>query len=181
MKTAFIALFSMAILSLAACSATKSNIDKTAEQEKVGTLVQSGSFVYNATSANPLRTNVLSILPNGGGQQLRQLGAGYYLSVTRDSLKVHLPFYGRSYQAEMDPTKGGIDFESTDFKYSYETSKRGYYIATIKVNNQKSADKLILNISSNGYTTLQVQSINRDQMGFYGKIEAQKSDILNGN
>ena len=181
MKTAIIALFSMALFSLAACSATKSNVDKTAEQEKIGTLVQSGSFIYNATSANPLRIGVLNILPNGSGQQLRHLSPGYYVSVTKDSLKVHLPFYGRSYQAEMDPSKAGIDFESTDFKYSYESSKKGYFVATIKVNNQKSADRLILNISSNGYTTLQVQSINRDQMGFYGKIEAQKTDILNGN
>jgi len=181
MKTAIFALFTMAILSLSACSATKSNIDKTAEQEKIGTLVQTGNFVYNATSANPLRIGVLNILPNGAGQQLTHLSPGYYLSVTKDSLKVHLPFYGRSYQAEMDPSKGGIDFESTDFKYSYETSKKGYFIASIKVNNQKSADKLILNISSNGYTTLQVQSLNRDQMSFYGKVEAQKTDILNGN
>lgn len=181
MKTAMVTLLFIAIISLSACSATKSNIDKTAELEKIGTLVQSGNFIYNATSANPLRVGVLNILPNGSGQQLRQLSPGYYLSVTKDSLKVHLPFYGRSYQAEMDPSKAGIDFESTDFKYSYEKSKKGYYIATIKVNNQKSADKLILNISQSGYTTLQVQSIHRDQMGFYGKIEAQKTDILNGN
>ena len=180
MKTAMISLLCVAIISLSACSATKNNIDKTAEQEKIGTLVQSGNFVYNATSANPLRVGILNILPNGG-QQLRQLGPGYYLSVTKDSLKVHLPFYGRSYQAEMDPSKAGIDFESTSFKYSYEKSKKGYYIATIKVNNQKSADKLTLNISESGYTTLQVQSINRDQMSFYGKVEAQKTDILNGN
>lgn len=181
MKTAIITLISLAIISISACSTTKSNIEKTAEQEKIATLVQAGNFIYNATSANPLRVGVLDILPNGSGQQLRQLGPGYYLSVTKDSLKVHLPFYGRSYHAEMDPSKGGIDFETTAFKYNYEKSKRGYYVVTIKVNNQKSADKMMLNISQNGYCTLRVQSVNRDQMSFYGKIDPQKSDILNGN
>lgn len=181
MKTAIIALVSLVLISLSACSTTKSNIDKTAEQEKIATLIQAGNFVYNATSANPLRVGVLDILPGGSGQQLRHLSSGYYLSVTKDSLKVHLPFYGRSYQAEMDPSKGGIDFESTAFKYSYDKSKKGYYVVTIKVNNQKSADKLMLNISQDGYCTLQVQSVNRDQMSFYGKISAQKTDILNGN
>ena len=181
MKTVMIALVSLALIGFTACSTPKSNIEKNAEQEKIGALVQAGSFIYNATSANPLRVGVLDILPNGGGQQLRQLSAGYYLSVTKDSLKAHLPFFGRSYQAEMDPSKNGIDFETRDFSYSYERSKKGYYIVTIKVNNQKSADKLMLNISQNGYATLQVQSVQRDPIGFYGKVEPQHSDILNGN
>ena len=181
MKSAIIVLVSITILGLNACSSTRSSIEKTAEQEKIATLVQSGTFVYNATNANPLRQSVLDLLPGNGGQQLRQLSAGYFLSVSKDSLKVHLPFYGRSYHADMDPSKSGIDFESTDFKYSFDKSKRGYYIVTIKVDGQKSADRLLLNISQDGYTTLQVHSIYRDQMSFYGKIEALKSDILNGN
>lgn len=181
MKTAMFMWIGWAIISISACTTTKSNIDKNAEQEKIATLIQAGNFTYNATSANPLRVGVLDILPGGRGQQLRQLGAGYFLSVSKDSLKVHLPFYGRSYQAEMDPSKGGIDFETTAFTYSYEKSKRGYYIVTIKVNNQKAADKMMLNVSKDGYCTLQVQSVTRDQMSFYGKIEPQKTDILNGN
>lgn len=181
MKSIIMAIVCVAAISFSACSTTKSNIDKTAEQEKIASLVMAGNFVYNATSANPLRAGVLEILPNGGGQRLRQLGAGYYLSISKDTLKVHLPFYGRAYQAEMDPSKGGIDFETTDFKYSFEKSKKGYYVATIKVNNQKSADKMVLNVSKDGYSTLQVQSTHRDQMSFYGQVAAHESDILNGN
>lgn len=181
MKTAWVSLLTIMLLGLSACSTTKNNIERTAEQEKIATMIQSGNFVYNAKNANPLRVDVLDILPAGAGQQLRQLSPGYFVSVTKDSLRVHLPFYGRSHQAEMDLTKSGINFETTNFKYSYETTRKGYYIATIDVNGQNSASKLTLNISQSGYATLQVQSTHRDPMSFYGQIDAQKSDILNGN
>ena len=181
MKTAITILVTMVLISLNACTSTRTNIEQTAEQEKIATLVQAGNFVYEASSANPLRISVLDILPNGTGQQLRQLSPGYYLSVSADTLKAKLPFFGRSYQAELDPSKAGIEFETTDFKYNYSKSKKGYYNITIKVSNQKSADRFNLTVSKDGYSTLQVHSIQLDPISFYGRLTPHEADILNSN
>ena len=182
MKTAVLTLVSLAIIALNVCGPTRStSIDQAAEQEKIATLVQAGSFVYEASSVNPLRIGILDILPNGAGQQLRQLSSGYYLSITKDTLKARLPYFGRSYQAELDPAQAGIEFETTHFKYNYSMSKKGYYNLTIKVSNQKSADKFNLSVSKDGYSTLQVNSVQRDPISFYGRVSAHESDILNGN
>ncbi|HTN36771.1 MAG TPA: DUF4251 domain-containing protein [Arachidicoccus sp.] len=178
MRTAIYGLLVLVALSLGACATTKNNVEKTAEQEKLGKMVQAGNFIYNATNANPQRINVLNILPNGAGQQLQHLSPGYYLSLAKDTLKVYLPFFGRAYQANLDSKDNGIEFETTDYKYQFDRNRRGYYNITIQVNNQKSASKFTLNISDDGYGTLQVQSVQRDQMSFYGQVSPQKSDIL---
>lgn len=170
----FLLLIAVGIL---ACSTPRTTVEKAQVQEKIAKMVQDQNFIFNATNANPQRIGVLNILPNGGGQQLQHLSPGYYLSVTGDSLKVYLPFFGRAYQANFNNKDNGIEFETTDFKYGFSKNRHGYYHVTISVNNQQAADKFILDVSEGGYSTLQVQSSRRDQMGFYGEIKPTKSDI----
>ncbi|HEU0228918.1 MAG TPA: DUF4251 domain-containing protein, partial [Arachidicoccus soli] len=56
--------------------------------------------------------------------------------------------------------------------------RKGIYEITIILNNVKSANELTLDITESGYATLQVQSINRDIISFYGDITSTKTDIL---
>lgn len=177
MKAIIYSLITLITLAFGACMPAKNSVEKAAEQEKLGKMIQAENFVFNATNANPQRMDILSILPNGG-QQLQHLGPGYFVSIVKDSLSVNLPFYGRSYEANMDSRDNGIEFKTKKFKYSYSKNKRGFYDVTIDVDQQKSADKLILKVSEDGYSTLQVHSVRRDQMYFYGNIKPQKSDIL---
>lgn len=177
MKATIYALIILIALGLGSCIPAKNNVEKAAEQEKLGKMIQGQNFIFNATNANPQRMSILNILPNGG-QQLQHLGPGYYVSVAKDSLSVYLPFYGRSYESNMDSRDNGIEFKTKKFKYSYNKNKRGFYDITIDVSQENSADKLILKVSEDGYSTLQVHSVRRDQMYFYGTVKPQKSDIL---
>ncbi|MGF7231017.1 DUF4251 domain-containing protein [Arachidicoccus sp.] len=164
-------------LVLFACSSSlKSGVEKTEQREKIAKLTGMQNFVFEATQANPQRINILNILPNG--QQLRQLSPGYYLSVTKDSIKANLPFYGRAYSGNFHSDDNGIKFSTKDFNYHLKQKRKGIYEITITLNNVKNANELILDITESGYSTLQVQSINRDIMSFYGTINSSKTDIL---
>lgn len=164
-------------LLLSACSSSlKTNVAKTEQQEKVAKLVGMQNFVFEATQANPQRISILNILPNG--QQLRNLSSGYFLSVTKDSVKANLPFYGRAYTSNFNSDDNGIKFNTKDFNYHLKQKRKGIYEITIILNNVKSANELTLDITESGYATLQVQSINRDIISFYGDITSTKTDIL---
>ena len=150
MKASLYAMIIIIALGFGACIPAKNSVEKAAEQEKLGKMIQAQNFIFNATNANPQRMNILNILPNG--QQLQHLGPGYFVSVAKDSLSVYLPFYGRSYEANMDSRDNGIEFKTKKFHYTYSKNKRGFYDITIDVSQEKSADKLILKVSDEGYS-----------------------------
>ena len=109
-----------------------------------------------------------SLTPQGGG--FRNLTSIYDLTVTDKSIVSDLPFFGRAYSATLDPNDAGIMFTSTDFEYTTEKTKKGWYI-TIKPKDARGVSQLFLTIFSNGTASLQVQSINRDAITFDGYIK----------
>ena len=156
--------------------AARLSSDKLEQEQKIRHFVESKSFVFNATNANPMRTNVLNILPNGN--QLRNLTPGYTLSVMGDSISAYLPYYGRAYTAPNPAsTDNGIKVRTKKFSYTYQQNKKGVYTVTINLSNDKTTSSFTLNIGLGGYATLQVQSINRDAISFYGDIQPLKGDI----
>jgi hypothetical protein len=123
--------------------------------------IQSKHFIFKAQSAFPMR----------GG--MRQLTSEYDLKVNGDTLTAYLPYFGRAYIAPIDPTKGGIQFTSTQNEYTLQTKKKNSEI-TIVPKNIQDVHKLFLNISSHGNASLQVISNNRDPITFNGYVEAIK-------
>ena len=166
----------VAAVNFSCTSASKLSSDKLEQEQKIRHFVESKSFVFNATNANPMRTNILNILPNGS--QLRNLTPGYTLTVMDDSISAYLPYYGRAYTApNPTSTDNGIKVNTKKFSYTYKQNKKGIYIVTINPENDRVTSSFILNIGLNGYATLQVQSVNRDAISFYGDIQLLKGDI----
>jgi len=64
----------------------------------------------------------------------------------------------------------GMKFTSTKFSYDAKAKKKGWEI-TIKPTDAKNIDKLILNISPDGYATLSINSINRDFISYDGYLK----------
>ncbi|ANI89867.1 hypothetical protein A9P82_11560 [Arachidicoccus ginsenosidimutans] len=174
MKKLLLATFTAFII--VSCSSVKNAADKVGQQAKLARLVQSQNFIFNARYVIPQRMNILNIIPNNVGQ-LQNLSPGYYLSVSPDSVKAYLPYFGRAYSAPYSTTDNGININTKDFKYSYKANRKGMYTISIDIHNDKYTQSFTLNVGSSNYASLQVQSINRDAISFYGSVEQKEDNI----
>lgn len=109
------------------------------------------------------------VLPQRGGS--KQLTETYYdLKVSKDSVVAFLPYYGRAYFDVPYNGDMGMKFTSTKFNYDPKAKKTGWEI-TIKPTDVKNIDKLILNISPDGYASLSISSVNRDFISYDGYLK----------
>lgn len=122
-------------------------------------LIESQRYVFKTRTAMPARGRTI------------QLTSEYSLTVKQDSVEAYLPYFGRAYTAPIGSTEGGIQFTSTDFSYQPEKRKKRGWTITIKPNDAKDVQQLILTISKNGYGTLHVTSQNRQAISFSGIVE----------
>jgi hypothetical protein len=130
--------------------------------ETITKLVTERDYVFEAQSASPMK----------GGRI--NLNGGYTLVVSKDTVTSDLPYYGRAYQSDYGSSNGGIKFTSTDFDYETKERKKGGWEITIKPKDFKKLQQLILTIFSDGTTTVQVNSNDRQPISFSGYIEARK-------
>lgn len=154
-------------------------VNAQTDKETTIRIINNQNFVFNATSAMPMANyevnKVLSRLPGGGGGGMIQLtGSQYQLIVTKDSIEAYLPYYGRAYTATMNPDDSGIKFKSKDFKYKADKKKKGAWIMTMNFKDTKDAQSMTLNVSENGYATLNVNSNNRQPISFNGYLSEPK-------
>ena len=143
---------------------------QAAKAAAIKKMVDGGDYIFKANYANP----------QGGGQKI--LNDDYDLRISKDSIIAFLPFYGTAYLAPIPgETEGGIKFTSTKFVYDSKLRKRGGWEVFIKpkdnnVTDWRDVQQMWLNISENGYATLQVISSNRSSILFDGEIE-QKNNM----
>jgi hypothetical protein len=129
---------------------------------EVESMIQSRNFDFVAESANPMRGRSIFLSP------------GYTFQVRPDSLVSYLPYYGRAYQATMDPSSAGIKFTSTDFEYfERPRRKRGWEIQ-LRPKDVHNSPQVHLSINDNGHASLRVTMIDRQSISFQGYIR-QKS------
>jgi len=165
-----IKIIGLSIIGLSSCFITCAQITKVdkkaARTAAVNKLISQKRFVFRADVANPIR-----------GMQTRQLTGEYDLTVAGDSLIAYLPYFGRAYLADYNSaTEGGIKFTTTHFDYKVSNDKKGYTIMLTPKNSSLSDPRAVktmrLDISHDGYASLQVISLNRDPISFNGEIEA---------
>lgn len=136
--------------------------NKTQKNEQIKKLLESKIFVFTAQSATPMSGSMI------------QLSSEYFFRVNKDSLESHLPYYGVAYQARFGSTESPLHFTSTDFSFTMKESKRGLIEISIHLNKLDDPDQISLSVSSGGYATLRVISMNRQPISFYGTLEAPK-------
>ena len=116
-------------------------------------------------------------MPGGqAGGVIHLTNSGYQLSVEKDSLSARLPYYGRAYRSTMNSNDAGINFNSNEFTYVTKKKKKGNWIITIKPKNAMDAQVLTLNVTENGYASLNVNSNNKQSISFNGYISEPKQD-----
>ncbi len=139
---------------------------KAAKKERIKQLIESQNFVLEANYVEPQR----------GAS--RALTSQYDLTVTKDTVIAFLPYFGRAYVAPQDlyPTDGGVKFTWTDYNYVVKQKKNGSWEISIRpktthINRMDDVQQVILRVGSEGYSSLQISSTNRDQISFDGTIE----------
>jgi hypothetical protein len=153
----FALLISMVLYS---CSSSKNTVKLNSDE--VRDIVDSSRFVFVAERVNPLR----------GAS--RYLTSRYDVVVKKDTVNCYLPYFGRAYQAPMDPSKGGIQFTSTNFSYNLTAKSNNQWEVTIRPNDYMDVQQLYFNIFENGTASLNVVSAHRDAISFTGHIERIK-------
>jgi hypothetical protein len=131
--------------------------NKTDDEATVSRIVTEQNFTFKAQT----------VMPTTG--RTRQLTSNYDFTVAKDSVSSWLPYFGRAFQAPLDPSKGGIQFTSTDFDYSTGQRNDGWEI-TIKPKDTRDVQQVFLTVFKNGTATLRVSSISRQPISFGGFI-----------
>ena len=131
---------------------------KSKKQNAFKTMLIEKSFVFKAQSVSPT------------GGATRQLTSDYDLRVSNDTIQTYLPYFGRAYQAPMNPSEGGIHFTSTNFDYQVVDRKKGRTELTIRPIDAEDVREMTLSVSKNGYASLQVLSNNRQPISFNGVV-----------
>ncbi len=125
----------------------------------VKNMVESGQYIFVAQFAIPMAGRTIA------------LTSEYDLTVSKDSIIAYLPYYGRAYQAPLDPSQGGIKFTSTKFDYKTAKAKKNGWDISVATKDQSDNSRLSLHISVNGKATLQASSVYRQPISFTGYIK----------
>lgn len=157
-------LCSILIIGSNATIAQNSKKDReSARTAEVEALIQSKNFVFKAQSSTPMAGRFI------------QLTSEYDVRVNNDTLATYLPYFGRAFVAPIDPTRGGIRFNSTDFEYNVEEKRKGGWEILMKPRDTRDVRQLLLTVTESGYATLQVISNDRQPITFNGFIAARES------
>ena len=162
MKRLVLTVFLMLVVVSSAMYAQEKKTKKERQQEqaeKVQKMVEAQEYKFVAQRAFPM---------SGRSIHLTSL---YDLRVSKDTISAYLPYFGRAYVAPMNPSEGGIKFESTDFNYRLENAKKGGWIVLISIKDAKRRIEMVLNITASGSANLSVNDDTRQTISFNGNIE----------
>jgi len=157
-KVGFVIIFLS--LFLIRCSSSKKAV--ALNESDVKNIIDSSQFTFVAERMNPMR----------GASRI--LTSYYDVEVKKDTLSSYLPFFGRSYQAPLDPSKSPLAFHSYNFTYKSQQKNNDQWQVFINPKDRQEIQQLLFTIFNNGSATLNVVSTNRDAISFYGHIVRNK-------
>ena len=133
---------------------------KEKKQAAVKSMVGAKTYTFVADNALPMRGST------------RQLTSEYDLRITPDSVISFLPYFGQAYlDIPYNPTDGGIKFTSTKFEYKVDEKKKGGWEITINPKDARDIQRLVIDISADGYASLSVTSTNKDFISYNGSLK----------
>jgi Ni/Co efflux regulator RcnB len=132
------------------------------QMEKVRKMVDAQDYRFVAQHAIPMGSRSIHLSPE------------YDVHIHRDTVTAHLPYFGRAYVAPMNPLEGGIKFNSTNFEYSLQQSKRGGWMVHITPKDAQRNFRLMLHITTTGSATLSVSDNTRQNISFNGFVEERR-------
>jgi len=127
--------------------------------------------IREAIENRAYKIDVDRVIPMSGNS--RTLTSLYSLEINNDKVKSHLPYFGRAYSIPYGGGEGLI-FESTitDYKSSFDSKGK----AVIEFKTSTKEDQYVYNVEifTNGTTSINVKSNNRQSISFHGKASPKK-------
>ncbi|MFS8083696.1 MAG: DUF4251 domain-containing protein [Ginsengibacter sp.] len=142
------------------CSNTRH--DQKPTQAQLQNIIQNQQFIFAAESVTPQRGSI------------KILTTPYDVTVKKDTLVSFLPYFGRAYQAPVNPTDVAVQFTSTKFKYSVMPAKKNSWEVKIVPMDNSDIREMIFDIFNDGSASLNILSNYRDAISYRGHIAAIK-------
>lgn len=162
----FIAVFTLTL----AISCTTQN---TMIPANITPLLESNEFTFVAEHANPNNldvVNVMNSIPGGSSSTILNLDSGYTIEITKEELKVTLPYFGRMYTPSIDSSKNSYRFTSKDFTINKKDGKKGSSVFTIIANDRQNVRTITIEVFKNGKAYTSIDSNDRQPISYDGYI-----------
>ena len=140
------------------CTASKDlqKAEKAANEAALREAIANRSFVVEVNRALPM--NMSS----------RMLNSSYTLTVNGNSMKSHLPYFGRAYSVAYGGGEGLI-FDAVILDYELSLDKKGKALITFNAESKEDRFAFRIHILPNGSSSIEVTSMNRQPISFNGK------------
>lgn len=171
MKNLLSTFVSFLTMTLAFSCSTQNNIAPA----NINSLLEINQFTFIAEHANPNNldvVNVMNSIPGGSSSRMLNLDSGYTIEIRTDELEVTLPYFGRMYTANLDPSKNSYRFTTKDFTVDKKEGKKGSTVFTIVANDQQNIRNINMEVFKNGKTYVWIESNDRQSISYDGYITA---------
>jgi len=135
---------------------------KLEQQKKTEELVNSKTFVFTGSMANPQ-----------GGRSVNLTTTPNFVKFSPDEIESDMPFYGRAYSGAGYGVSAGMAFKGNPEEFTVEKTKKGFYIrASVKTDTD--SYRLSLTAGKEGNASLTISSVNRSSMSYSGNISSHQ-------
>lgn len=153
----------VAAVLLTACATTQNDgLTKEQRRAKVAQMVRQQLAERHYT------IEVDHCYPRRGGS--RRIDYGYELTVSGDTLKSYLPYFGRAYHIPYGGGKG-LHFNSIITDYQQGLVKQGLTRIVILTQNEEDTYQYVVEVFENANASIQVFSREREDIGFSGTMK----------
>ncbi len=153
--------FTKAVLVFTLTIAVFNTLDAQDKDNAIITMIKAKEYTFTAQSYASTTVS------------MRQLTDDYSVKIKNDSVIGLLPYYGASYNAQINVTDGGLKFASAKFDYSFVEKKKGKCEITIRPKDDRTVQVMYLTVFSDGSAQLQVSSTNKEPMSFNGYVSVR--------
>ena len=156
-----ILLGSSACAMLSGCASAEERAARAAEQ---------AAKVTKALEARDYKIAVNRMYPMKGSS--RSVSYGYSVEVRNDSLISYLPYFGGAYNVPYGGGKG-LNFSERIGSYRESQKNNGERQIEINVNNEEDTYIYLIKVFSNGNSSIDVTSRQRDHISYSGELEVK--------
>jgi len=138
---------------------------KLEKQKEIEMMVNSKEFVFEAQNATPQNFRKIDLTTNPN-----------FIKFKPDFIKSEMPYFGRVYGGiDYGGSNIGLQFEGVPKEFSVRKAKKVYQIK-VTVKTVKESYIIMLDVSSQGNSSLTISSINRSPITYFGKIMPLKEE-----
>jgi len=135
---------------------------KTAHEQAVRTLMESGLFIISVDRVNPSRGSSRLLLPY------------YQMKFEGNKITTYLPYFGRFYTAPIDASKLAIELNNNEITIvKREKPKKGFLWSFKVTTSENESLSFDVEVTYSGYASINVNSSSRESLSYSGELQLQ--------